>query len=74
MEMDDGCGRRKKYVRGIVSGRTYMTTVVTEKHNNELRELSPMTIPPLLAHRGFGVPTKGMRRQGQQRPFQTRNI
>jgi hypothetical protein len=26
--MDDGCGRRKKYARGIVSGRTYEIVLV----------------------------------------------
>ena len=28
LEMVDGCGRRKKYARGIVSGRTYVTVAI----------------------------------------------
>ena len=29
-EVDDGCGRRKKYVTGMMSGRTYVTLAVRE--------------------------------------------
>jgi hypothetical protein len=32
-----------------------------------------MTTPRLVAHRGFGAPTKGTHRRAQQHPSQTRN-
>jgi hypothetical protein len=28
LAIDDGCGRRKKYVRGMVNGRTSITVIV----------------------------------------------
>lgn len=73
LEIDDGCGRRKKYVIGITSGRTYVT-MGFEKYNNRPEGLSPTIILHLLAHQGFGAPTKGMHQRAQQHRFQMRNI
>jgi len=70
---EDGCGRRKKYARGIVSGRTY-ETVVIRKDQRRIGEFLLMIAPRLLAHQGFEAPTKGMRRRAQQHPFQMQNI
>ena len=36
-EVDGGCGRRKKHVRGIVSGRTYATVVIGEVRHQTKR-------------------------------------
>jgi len=72
LEMDDGCGRRKKYARGIVSGRTYETAAI-RKAQKRTGKLLLMITPRLLVHQGFGAPTKVMHRLAQQHLFQKRN-
>ena len=71
--IEDGCGRRKKYARGIASGRTYFTVAV-RKAQQQSDGFLPMTTPRPLVHQGFGAPTKGMHPRAQQHLFQTQNI
>ena len=72
LEMNGGCGRRKKYARGIVSGRTYETMAIS-KAQQRSEEFLLMTTPRPLVHQGFGAPTKGMRQLARRHLFQKRN-